>query len=359
MKITPRRPEHRFVAPLFDGPVDVVGDVHGEIEALERLIAALGYDAAGAHPGGRRLVFVGDLCDRGPDSVAVVARVAELVHRGRAQCVLGNHELSVLRGAPKEGNGWIMMPDHDREAGAFHASRAAAPDERRAIVAFFGTLPLVLERADLRVVHACWDDAAIGTLRGVESKDVLEAFAVFQAQTKRVLAAGGVLEVREAERARYRTELFDPHASLPFLPGTAECDERQQMGSPIRILTSGVERRTATPFFSGGKWRMVERVPWWTSYAAPTPVIFGHYWRWPAFVDRAPSGRGGNDLFAGVAPDQWLGPRQNAYCADFSVGRRYVERERGIAPGTGTRLGAVRWPERELRFEDGARYPLR
>lgn len=56
-----------LVQPLFDVPLDVVGDVHGEIEVLRSLIHQLGYDNAGKHPDGRRLVFLGDLTDRGPD----------------------------------------------------------------------------------------------------------------------------------------------------------------------------------------------------------------------------------------------------------------------------------------------------
>jgi len=65
----------KFIERLFKGDLDVVGDVHGEIDGLEQLVAKLGYDADGNHPGGRRLVFVGDLVDRGPDSPAVVEYV--------------------------------------------------------------------------------------------------------------------------------------------------------------------------------------------------------------------------------------------------------------------------------------------
>ena len=106
------------VAPLLAGPIDVVGDVHGEYLALRQLLSHLGYDQHGEHPGGRRLVFVGDLCDRGPDSPAVIRLVRELIGRDLSQCVLGNHELNVLRQERKNGNGWIFdeHPDHARPA---------------------------------------------------------------------------------------------------------------------------------------------------------------------------------------------------------------------------------------------------
>lgn len=93
------------IQPLFDGPIDVVGDLHGEATALSLLMHKLGYDVHGSHPDGRRLVFVGDLVDRGEDSPAVVDIVAGLMDKGRAQCVLGNHELNLLLDSRKEGNG--------------------------------------------------------------------------------------------------------------------------------------------------------------------------------------------------------------------------------------------------------------
>ena len=103
MNISPNPP---FIRALFEGPIDIVGDIHGEIDALRDLLGQLGYDTTGQHPDGRRLVFIGDLTDRGPDSPAVFELVSGLVARGLAQCVLGNHELNLLRQARKEGNGW-------------------------------------------------------------------------------------------------------------------------------------------------------------------------------------------------------------------------------------------------------------
>ena len=60
-----------LVQNLFAGSIDVVGDVHGEIEALRTLLTRLRYGPDGSHSDGRRLVFVGDLTDRGPDSPAL------------------------------------------------------------------------------------------------------------------------------------------------------------------------------------------------------------------------------------------------------------------------------------------------
>jgi bis(5'-nucleosyl)-tetraphosphatase (symmetrical) len=71
----------------------VVGDVHGCMEELEELLRAVA-----AAPGRDRLVFLGDLLDRGPDPVGALRRVRAL----GAECVLGNHEEKHLRYAAHE-----------------------------------------------------------------------------------------------------------------------------------------------------------------------------------------------------------------------------------------------------------------
>lgn len=84
------------------GPLDIVGDVHGCLNELETLLGKLGYaasspKAAYVHPEGRKLVFVGDLVDRGPDPVGVLRLVMRAVEAGTAYCVVGNHDAKLQR----------------------------------------------------------------------------------------------------------------------------------------------------------------------------------------------------------------------------------------------------------------------
>jgi bis(5'-nucleosyl)-tetraphosphatase (symmetrical) len=65
----------------------VVGDVHGCIDELHELLDRAGYAE------GDRLIFTGDLVDRGPDSAGVVALARKL----KAESVMGNHEEKHLR----------------------------------------------------------------------------------------------------------------------------------------------------------------------------------------------------------------------------------------------------------------------
>lgn len=92
VKRVPLWPDHRNEA----GPFDIIGDVHGCRTELETLLAQLGYQSdeknIHAHPEGRRLIFLGDLVDRGPDSVGVLKLAFDMVEAGRAFWTPGNHD---------------------------------------------------------------------------------------------------------------------------------------------------------------------------------------------------------------------------------------------------------------------------
>lgn len=82
-------------------PYDIVGDVHGCIDELLELLDRLGYrvEPGGVitHPEGRTLVFIGDLADRGPDSVAVWRLALASFGAGTALMAPGNHEAKLVR----------------------------------------------------------------------------------------------------------------------------------------------------------------------------------------------------------------------------------------------------------------------
>ena len=84
------------------GPFDIIGDVHGCHEELVVLLKQLGYENGEAgtvwrHPQERRVVFVGDLVDRGPDTPAVLRLAMAMIEAGTALCVAGNHDNKLLR----------------------------------------------------------------------------------------------------------------------------------------------------------------------------------------------------------------------------------------------------------------------
>ena len=86
------------------GPFDIIGDVHGCFEELIELLEKLGYTVqqdgnnfAVSPPEGRKVLFVGDLVDRGPNIPGVLRLAMAMTHSGTALCVPGNHDMKLLR----------------------------------------------------------------------------------------------------------------------------------------------------------------------------------------------------------------------------------------------------------------------
>ncbi|RYM04622.1 bis(5'-nucleosyl)-tetraphosphatase PrpE [Sporolactobacillus sp. THM7-7] len=78
----------------MDEKYDVIGDVHGCFHEFKNLTVRLGYDWASGlpvHPDGREIVFVGDITDRGPESLTMIDVTAGLVEKGFGRYIPGNH----------------------------------------------------------------------------------------------------------------------------------------------------------------------------------------------------------------------------------------------------------------------------
>lgn len=162
-------------------PVCVVGDVHGRADLLEQLLVRIAQHRAAATtvaaPGdgppatGLRLIFAGDLIDRGPDSAAVLARVQALCAPGApggpALALMGNHErmmLDFLDAPATAGPLWLgnggdatlssfgVNPHRPGDPeGLAQALRAALPPGQEA---WLRALPLIWHEGDLAVSHA-------------------------------------------------------------------------------------------------------------------------------------------------------------------------------------------------------------
>jgi hypothetical protein len=126
---------------MAKGRTLIVGDVHGCPEELEALLEAAAFAARVD-----RLVLVGDVVVRGPDSRRALARAVEL----GATLVRGNHEQKLLAGRA----GTVRLgPEHQAVADALSA------DEWRTLE----IMPLWVDLPDhgVRVVHA-------GVIPGIE-----------------------------------------------------------------------------------------------------------------------------------------------------------------------------------------------
>ena len=155
------------------GPFDIIGDLHGCLDELYALLALLGYqedaESGMRHPAGRRVVFLGDLVDRGPKVIESVRLVMRMVAGGQALCVPGNHDdklkrylegrhVQVRHGLETTVAQLDALPDDERAAWSRDFRRFAdglvshyALDGGRLVVAHAGMIAAYQGRASGRV----------------------------------------------------------------------------------------------------------------------------------------------------------------------------------------------------------------
>ena len=113
-----------------------IGDLQGCLASFEQLAEQL------PHPD--RFIFVGDLVNRGPQSLATLRRVKALADAGRAAVVLGNHDLHLLAVAAG------IRPAHRNDT---LQEILDAPD-RTALLDWLRGVPLAHREQGVLFVHA-------------------------------------------------------------------------------------------------------------------------------------------------------------------------------------------------------------
>ena len=144
-----------------------IGDVHGELERLEALLVHIREDARfnGVE---HRIIFLGDLIDRGPDSRGVVDRARALCAADEAWAVKGNHEELMLHAYDKrESVGIYFWAENggDETISSYMMANGVRDDWRDAVdkqhIAWLRSLPAIIrdEARGLVFVHGGIDPA--------------------------------------------------------------------------------------------------------------------------------------------------------------------------------------------------------
>ncbi len=167
------------------GPFDIIGDVHGCWDELgELIIDKLGYEiipvdiigwvaSSGnklmrdyhlGHPQGRKLVFTGDLTDRGPASHKVLNNIMRSFGRG-AYCVVGNHDDKLkryLQGKNVRICDGLKKTIH--QLGIYAGSADLNIFNKDKIIEFLDRLPshLILDEGRLAVTHGALKEEYFG-----------------------------------------------------------------------------------------------------------------------------------------------------------------------------------------------------
>ena len=171
-----------------------VGDIHGERELLDDLLAALPIQP------GDRFVFMGDYVDRGPDSRGVVDRLIEHARRHPSIFLCGNHESMFLdflgwRGRQYFGGDAFLANGGDRTLASYGYFDASNPDPLAfelpaGHVEFFRGMRLHHREGDYLFVHA-------GVGRGLLGEKDLE-YAMRRARCEDLLWDRATLDLPHA-----------------------------------------------------------------------------------------------------------------------------------------------------------------
>jgi serine/threonine protein phosphatase 1 len=135
-----------------NGKIFIVGDVHGCLEMLKRLMDSIGWS-----PETDRLIFLGDFIDRGTQSRGVIDYVIEVSKLSeRVECLMGNHERILLDFLDGKDTNTFFLNGGMATLNSYRTEQQRyggflIPDEHQR---FFRSLKLLIELDDYYVVHA-------------------------------------------------------------------------------------------------------------------------------------------------------------------------------------------------------------
>ncbi len=150
---------------------DIIGDIHGCAKHLCGLLTLLGYENHGTElephyfHKSRKVIFLGDYIDRGPEIFKTLAIVRSMVDSGSAYAIMGNHEYNAILYNTQDGNGEFLRSHNETHTKQHQATleqckRVGANWDDW--IEWFKTLPLWLQIKDsagceIHAVHACFD----------------------------------------------------------------------------------------------------------------------------------------------------------------------------------------------------------
>ena len=228
----------------------VIGDLQGCAHEAAVLLNRIGDDAQAPH----RVLFVGDLINRGPASLEALRRVMALEQagEGRVQALLGNHDLHLLA----------------VHAGAQQTSRSdtldeilAAPD-REELMAWLRQRPLAMSACGHLLVHA-------GVLPQWSAEQALALAGEVEAMLRGPRWTEFLANMYGNE-PDYWDEALVGHARLRCIVNALT---RMRLCTPDGRMDFKVKESAGAPEGSG-------LMPWFDlpgRCTAGTPVVFGHW----------------------------------------------------------------------------------
>ena len=255
-----------LIQPLSSKPLAITGDVHGERSMLRDLLKKLGVDPSFDKSStdvpslDRHLVFVGDLVDRGEDSPGVVKDVLKLMDAGLASCVLGNHEYNLLCDNKKERSGTAWQRDVAEERKGWTQAVLTEAD-RAEFDNALDEFPLILERSDVRIVHAAWHEESVAKIRNEAADHTIKSYS--DEMIRKLAPTLAKLE-KQVEKELPEMEVLSKDGDKPLrepkdVSSYIRKSLMEQNDNPLKAITSGLEVEADKPKFTDGKWRHMDR----------------------------------------------------------------------------------------------------
>lgn len=150
---------------------DLIGDIHGYATPLKQLLKKMDYVKRNGiwQHSERKVIFLGDFIDRGPEQVESVQIARAMVEHDHALAVMGNHEFNAIAWAtPDPDNPGQYLRPHSKKNHHQHKQFlqqvVQGSGQHQDMINWFKSLPLYLDLDGLRVVHACWHPESINAL---------------------------------------------------------------------------------------------------------------------------------------------------------------------------------------------------
>ena len=260
----------------FKHMYDIIGDIHGHADKLEILLLKLGYKRVNGvykHPQNRKVAFLGDFIDRGPQIRETLHLTKDMCDAGNAIAIMGNHEYNAICFHTPHTEKGGFFRDHSLTEIEQHLETLRQfkffQDEWQYFLEWFKTLPLYFENDDFRMVHACWDQKHIDWIENnppVINDQFLSAAADKNHPTYAIIEE--TLKGKESD--------------LPNGQSFTDKDGHVRTKSRVMWWTPLNERTTYNDVFMGCPDALTKTpIPTnenYYSYTDTKPVFFGHYW---------------------------------------------------------------------------------
>lgn len=255
---------------------DIIGDIHGHADELEKLLQKLGYNLTNGtyrHPENRKVIFLGDYIDRGPKIRETLHIVKNMCDAANAEAIMGNHEFNaVCFATPNKVNGgyyrkhtFTEINQHFETLKQFKNFK----EEWKLFLNWFKELPLFIEKDNFRVVHACWDDKHIHWIKNnYRGKLTIDFLANFNKD-------GSIEnEVIEETLKGKEISLQNGHSFLDK-DGVERTECRIIWWQPTENRINNIDLLMLCPKEIENEKITSKDI---YSYNSTKPVFFGHYW---------------------------------------------------------------------------------